>query len=100
MAASSGGSRVDERARPARTVAVAGRDALGDGLLELALLSAFLERLEAVPPIEEVHVDEREREHPPEQGEGHGAVDLRFELLVEDGPLLVERAPPVDREVH
>src|SRR5215211_780794 len=102
MAASSGRSRVDERARPARTVAVAvaGRDPLGDGLLELALLAAFLERLEAVPPIEEVHVDEREREYPPEQGEGHGAVDLRFELLVEDGSLLVERAPPVDREVH
>src|SRR5881227_1095869 len=96
MAASSWRSRVDELARPG----VAGRDPLGDGLLELALLAAFLERLEAVPLVEEVYEDEREREHAPEQGEGHAPVDLRLELVVEDGPLLVQRAPPVDREVH
>ncbi len=46
MTASPGCARVDERARSARTVAVAGRDPLGNGLLELAILTAFLERLE------------------------------------------------------
>src|SRR2546430_868307 len=99
MAASSGRSRIDELARSARP-GVAGRDALGDCLLELALLAPFFQRLEAVPLVEEVDEDEREREHAPEQGEGHGAVDLRLQLVVEDGPLLVQRAPPVDREVH
>src|SRR2546429_8206094 len=99
MAASSGRSRVDELARSARP-GVAGRDPLGDGLLELTLLAAFLERLQAVPLVQEVHEDEREREYAPEQGEGHGPVDLCLQLVVEDGPLLVQRAPPVDREVH
>src|SRR5438874_6059622 len=99
MASSPGRSRVDELARSARP-GVAGRDPLGDGLLELALLAAFLERLQAVALVEEVDEDEREREHAPEQGEGHRAVDMRLQLVVEDRSLLVQRAPPVDREVH
>ena len=85
-----GRARVDElgAARP-----------LGDRGLELALLAALLERREPVAPVEQVHVEEREREHADQERQRHRPVDLGVELGVEDRGLLVERPPPLDREV-
>ena len=74
--------------------------ALGQRDLELLVAHGVLQHLDLVAHAEQPHEDQGERDEAEQQRPEHGAVDVDLEPGIDDGAALVQRLPPVHREVH